>query len=109
MPYNFLVAIWRGQGHIGPALAAAQQLRHRGHGVRFIAHQEARAAIEESGYGFVHWRRTSRAIPLAPNGDFLQQAYDQFLFGPAAARAADTRDELDRAPTDAVLADIGLV
>jgi MGT family glycosyltransferase len=106
--YSFLVASWGAPGHIGPSLAAAQQLRHRGHGVRFIAREDARDAVEAAGYGFVSWRRPSNLTRLAPDGDFMQQAYDRFLVGPAAARAADTRDELDRAPTDAVLADVGL-
>lgn len=109
MPYNFLVASWGGPGHLGPTLTAAQQLRGKGHGVRFISRPDARAAVEAAGFGFVTWRRTPSFSPIAPNGDDLQKAYDHLLFGPAAARAADTREEIERAPTDALLADIGLV
>jgi MGT family glycosyltransferase len=108
MTYNFLVASWGSPGHIGPTLAAAQRLRHRGHGVRFIAREDARAAVEAAGYGFATWRRTPNLPPLAPEATWMRQACDQFLFGPAAARAADTRDEIERMPTDALLSDNAL-
>jgi UDP:flavonoid glycosyltransferase YjiC (YdhE family) len=108
MPYNFLLPSWGSPGHLGPMLTAAQQLRSRGHGVRFIAREDARAPIETAGYSFAAWQRTPNFTPIAPNGEGIRQAYDQLLFGPAAARAADTRDEIDRAPTDALLSDIGL-
>jgi UDP:flavonoid glycosyltransferase YjiC (YdhE family) len=109
MPYNFLVASWGSPGHLGPTLAAAQQLRGRGHGVRFIARADARGPVEAAGFGFATWQRTPSFTPVAPEGEFLEIAYDQLLFGPAAARAADTRDEIDRVPTDALLTDTGLI
>jgi MGT family glycosyltransferase len=110
MPHNFLIVSGGSPGHVGPMLAAAQQLRSCGHGVRFIARDDARAAVEAAGYGFVSWQRTPSFTPIAlkGNGD-LPQAYDHVLFGPAAARAADTRDEIDRAPTDAVLVDVVVI
>ena len=108
MAHNFLVASWGSPGHLGPTLTAARQLRNRGHGVRFIAREDARAAVEAAGYSFTTWRRTPSFTPIAPDGELMRKAYDQLLFGPAAARAADTRDEIDRAPTDALLSDIGL-
>ncbi len=108
MPYSFLIAAWGGPGHLGPALTAAQQLRRRGHNVRFIARADARAAVEAAGFGFAPWRRPPCFSPIAQDGDFLRNAYDHLLFGPAAARAADTRDEIAQAPTDALLTDTGL-
>lgn len=107
MPHNFLLVSGGSPGHVGPMLAAAWQLRSRGHGVRFIAREDAREAVEAAGYGFVSWQRTPSFTPIARegNGD-LHKAYDHLLFGPSAARAADTRDEIDREPTDAVLVDI---
>jgi UDP:flavonoid glycosyltransferase YjiC (YdhE family) len=108
MPHNFLVASWGSPGHLGPTLTAAQQLRNRGHSVRFIARDDARAAVEAAGYSFASWRRTPSFTPIAPDGEWMRRAYDQLLFGPAAARAADTRDEIDRAPTDALISDIAL-
>lgn len=106
MPHNFLIVSGGSPGHVGPMLAAARQLRNRGHGVRFIAREDAREAVEAAGYGFVTWQRTPSFTPIARKGDGdLPQAYDHLLFGPAAARAADVRDEIDREPTDAVLVD----
>jgi MGT family glycosyltransferase len=109
MPRHFLIASWGSPGHLGPTLTAAGQLRRRGHGVRFIARADARADVEAAGYQFATWQREPEFTPVAPGGTPLQQAYDQLLFGPAAARAADTKDEIGRAPTDAVLTDVGLV
>jgi UDP:flavonoid glycosyltransferase YjiC (YdhE family) len=108
MPYNFLIAAWGSPGHLGPALTAAQQLRGRGHNARFIARPDARDAVEAAGFRFAAWQRTPSFSPLALPGDSLRSAYDHLIFGPAAARAADTRNELGDAPTDALLTDTGL-
>jgi MGT family glycosyltransferase len=106
MPHHFLIVSGGSPGHVGPMLAAARQLRGRGHGVRFIARDDAREAVEAAGYGFVTWQRTPSFTPIGRKGaGDLPQAYDHLLFGPAAARAADVRDEIDREPTDAVLVD----
>jgi MGT family glycosyltransferase len=108
MPYNILIASWGGAGHLGPTLTAASQLRSHGHGVRFISRPDARTEIEAAGFGFVTWQRTPSFSPIANNRDGLPYAYDHLLFGPAAARAADTRDEIERTPTDALLSDSAL-
>src|SRR5262249_23090394 len=54
------------------------------------------------------WQREPGFSPIARSSDPLQYAYDHLLFGPAAARGADTRDEIERAPTDGLLADTAL-
>lgn len=108
MPCNFLVASWGGPGHLGPTLTAARQLRAHGHGVRFIARADARETVEAAGFGFATWQRQPRFSPIARSSAPLENAYDDLLFGPAAARGADTLDEIKRAPTDAVLTDSGL-
>jgi MGT family glycosyltransferase len=109
MSYKFLVASWGGPGHLGPMLAAADLLRRRGHSVRFISRPDARVPVEAAGFGFVTWQRTPNFSPIAGNSDPLRNAYDHLLFGPAAARAADTREEIERTPTDALLSDSALV
>jgi MGT family glycosyltransferase len=106
--YNFLVASWGGPGHLGPTLTAARQLRANGHGVRFIARADAREPVEAAGFGFVTWQRAPCFSPIAQSSDPLQIAYDQLLFGPAAARGADTRDEIERVATDGLLTDSAL-
>jgi UDP:flavonoid glycosyltransferase YjiC (YdhE family) len=108
MPCNVLVASWGGPGHLGPTLTAARQLRAHGHGVRFIARADAREPVEAAGFGFATWQRQPRFSPIARSSAPLENAYDDLLFGPAAARGADTLDEIKRAPTDAVLTDSGL-
>jgi MGT family glycosyltransferase len=108
MPYNFLVASWGGPGHLGPTLTAARQLRANGHGVRFIARADAREPVETAGFGFATWQREPRFSSIAQSSAPLENAYDNLLFGPAAARGADTLDEIKRAPTDALLTDSAL-
>src|SRR5215472_6322647 len=108
MPYNFLIASWGGPGHLGPTLTAARQLRAKGHRVRFIARADAREPVVAAGFGFAAWQREPGFSPIARSSDPLQYAYDHLLFGPAAARGADTRDEIERAPTDGLLTDSAL-
>lgn len=105
---NVLIACWGGAGHIGPMLTAANQLAARGHRVRFISRSDARADVEAAGFGFVTWQRTPDFAPLSDAKDGMRFAYDHLMFGPAMARAADTRDEIDRVPTHVVLCDSAL-
>jgi MGT family glycosyltransferase len=108
MSYSILIASWGGPGHLGPSLTAAGQLRKRGNRVRFISRPDGRAEVEAAGFGFVTWQRIPRISPIAQDADGLRYAYDHLLFGPAAARAADTREEIERTPTDALLSDSAL-
>jgi UDP:flavonoid glycosyltransferase YjiC (YdhE family) len=108
MPCRILVASWGGAGHLGPTLSAAGQLRRHGHSVRFISRPDAQPQVEKQGYGFVAWRRLPRFSPLSAEQAGLRYAYDYLLFGPAAARAADLREELERTPTDVLLSDTAL-
>lgn len=109
MPYQFLVASWGSAGHLGPMLAGARQLRARGHGVRFIGREGVRTAVEAAGFDCVVWQRTPSYTPLAGDTNDLGRFFDELMFGPAAAQGADSRDEIERTPTDAVLTDLGLV
>jgi MGT family glycosyltransferase len=108
MSCNFLVASWGGPGHLGPTLTAARQLRANGHGVRFIARADAREQVEAAGFDFATWQREPRFTPIAQSSNPLEYAYDSLLFGPAAARGADTLDEIKRTPTDGLLTDTAL-
>ncbi|HEU0058986.1 MAG TPA: glycosyltransferase [Hyphomicrobiaceae bacterium] len=108
MSYNILIAAWGGPGHLGPMLTAACQLRRHGHNVRFISRADARTDVASAGFGFATWQRTPSISPIARGQDGLPYAYDHLLFGPAAARAADTREEIARTPTDALLSDSAL-
>ena len=108
MSYNFLVASWGDPGHLGPTLAAARQLRARGHDVRFITRADARASVEAAGFHSATWQRTPQVSPIGQAGDPFQYAFDHLLFGPTAAQGADVCDEIRRATTDAVLTDMPL-
>ncbi len=108
MHCNILIASWGGPGHLGPTLTAARLLRRRGHSVRFISRPDARTEVEAAGFGFAAWQRTPSFSPIAEGRDGMQYAYDHLLFGPAAARAADTREEIERTPTQALLSDTAL-
>lgn len=108
MRCNILIAAWGGPGHLGPMLTAARQLCERGHSVRFISRADAREEVEAAGYSFSTWQRTPRFSPISNCRSGMQYACDELLFGPAAARAADTREEIERMPTQAVLGDSAL-
>ena len=108
MAHNFLVACWGVAGNLGPMLTAARQLRRHRHMVRFIADAEMQEEIETAGFSCAAWRRapsyselTSVMAELDPSD--LSGFCDHVLFGPASAYAADTREELGGAPTDALL------
>ncbi len=112
MSHNFLLASWGGAGNLSPLLTAARRLRRSGHVVRVIADSDVREEVEAAKFPFTAWRRapsysdlerTMTASNPSDPVDFRNFCND-VLFGPAAAYAADTRDEIDRASTDALLA-----
>ncbi|ACK52778.1 Glycosyltransferase 28 domain protein [Methylocella silvestris BL2] len=109
MPYNFLLACWGVAGNLGPMLTAGRQLRRSGHTVRLLADSALREEIEAAGFGFTAWRRAPNYSDFEPllvalDPTDLGSFSEHILFGPAAACAADTREELNAAPTDALLA-----
>ncbi|MEJ0094946.1 MAG: glycosyltransferase [Methylocella sp.] len=108
MAHSFLLASWGGPGNLAPLLTAARQLRRNGHVVRVIADPETRDEVEAAKFPFTPWSRAPSYSDLgsasnAPDPTDLRAFCDHVVFGPAAAYAADTRDEFDRAPTDALL------
>jgi MGT family glycosyltransferase len=108
MSCSILIASWGGAGHLGPMLSAARQLAARGHRVRFISRPDAREIVEAAGFSIVIWRTTPEFSRIAKNDDWLPYGFDHLLFGPAAARAADTREEAERISTDVVICDSAL-
>jgi MGT family glycosyltransferase len=104
MSYDFLLASWGTCGNLNPLLTAGRQLRRNGHGVRVMADPVMRDEVEAANFEFVTWCRAPIGIAADPTdisdmGDWARRA----IFGPAAAYAADIRDEIGRTPTDAVL------
>lgn len=112
---DYLFTTWEGGGNVPPTLGAVRRLVARGHRVRVLAEDAMRGDIEAAGGSFVPWRRApnrpDRAVATdflrdwegeGPGGD-LMRLLDQLVFGPAAAYAADTADELRRQPADVVV------
>lgn len=105
MSYNYLFACWGdGPGNLAPVLTAARRLRRRGHEVRVIADPDLREEVGAAGFPFASWRRAPRFSDVGVDPSDLRALLDRLLFAHATAYADDTRDELDRAPTDALCA-----
>jgi MGT family glycosyltransferase len=102
--YDFLLISWGTSGNLNPLLTAGRQLRQSGHRVRVLADPAMRDEVAAADFEFVNWRRapTGRAADptdVSDMGDWFRRA----AADPAAAYAADIRDEIRRSPTDAVL------
>lgn len=69
-----------------------------------MADPAMRTEVEAAGFDFVTWRRAPTGLAADPT-DFTDMAewVRRAVFDPAAAYAADIRDELGRSPADAVL------
>jgi UDP:flavonoid glycosyltransferase YjiC (YdhE family) len=104
LSYNFLLASWGTSGNLNPLLTAGRQLRQKGHGVRVIADPAMRGEVELADFEFVTWRCAPVGSDADPT-DVSDRAnwFRKAVFEPAAAYAADIRDEINRAPTDAFL------
>jgi MGT family glycosyltransferase len=102
--YHFLLASWGTLGNLSPLLTAARKLRGNGHHVRVMADPAMRAEVEVASFEFAAWRRApiGKAADPADVSD-MQDWIRRTVFEPAAAYAADVRDEIGRRPTDAVL------
>jgi UDP:flavonoid glycosyltransferase YjiC (YdhE family) len=104
MSYHFLLASWGTLGNLSPLLTAGRRLRDNGHHVRVMADPAMRAEVEAASFNFVTWRRAPIGEAADP-ADFsdMQDWIRRAMFLPAAAYAADIRDEIGRMPTSAVL------
>jgi MGT family glycosyltransferase len=102
--YDFLLVSWGTSGNLNPLLTAGRQLRQCGHRVRVMADPAMRDEVAAADFEFVTWRRapTGRAADPTDVSD-LADWFRRAAADPAAAYAADVRDEIERSPTDAVL------
>jgi MGT family glycosyltransferase len=102
--YNFLLVSWGTSGNLNPLLTAGRQLRQCGHHVRVMADPAMRDEVLAADFDFVTWRRapTGRAADPTDVSD-LRDALRRTLADPANDYAADIKDEIGRAATDAVL------
>jgi MGT family glycosyltransferase len=102
--HNFLLVSWGSSGNLNPLLTAGRQLRQRGHRVRVMADPAMRDEVAAADFDFVTWRRAPTGPDADPTdfhdmGDWFRRA----VADPAADYAADIRDEIGNASTDAVL------
>lgn len=102
--HNFLLVSWGSSGNLNPLLTAGRQLRQRGHRVRIMADPAMRDEVAAAEFDFVTWRRAPTGPDADPTnfhdvGDWFRRAVSD----PAADYAADLRDEIGNAATDAVL------
>jgi UDP:flavonoid glycosyltransferase YjiC (YdhE family) len=104
LSYHFLLASWGTLGNLSPLLTAGRRLRGSGHHVRVMADPAMRAEVEADGFEFVKWRRAPTGEAADPTDvSDIQDWMRRAIFDPAAAYAADLRDEIGRMPTDAIL------
>lgn len=114
---DFLITTWDGAGTTPPLMSVARALRTRGHAVRVLGDLSLRAEVEAAGAEHVAWTRAPQRRDRSPEsrfvrdwegdglGDFARMR-DRLAVGPAAAFAADVREELERRPADAVLIEL---
>lgn len=107
---QLVMAAWDGAGAVPPLMSVARSLVSRGHHVRVLADPVLRPDVEAAGATHVSWTRAphraarSRETLFIP--DWVQgfpAMRDNLAVGPAAAFAADVREEIERTPASAVL------
>nr|WP_146991658.1 glycosyltransferase [Bradyrhizobium macuxiense] len=102
--YDFLLASWGTLGNLSPLLTAGRRLRQRGHHVRVMADPTMRTEVEAADFEFVTWLRAPMGEAADPTDvSDIRDRMRRVVFEPCSAYAADIRDEIGRAPADAVL------
>ena len=104
MSYNFLLASFGTSGNLNPLLTAGRQLWRCGHKIRVIADPAMRDEIEAAGFECLTWRRAPTGAKADPaDVSDIRDWFRRAIFEPAHDYAADILDEINRAPTDALL------
>ncbi len=111
---ELLMAAWDGAGAVPPLMSVARALVERGHNLRVLGDPVLLSDVEAAGAEHIAWtraphRKTRSRESLFIN-DWTPEGFaamrDNLAIGPAAAFAADVRDELERRPADAVLTEL---
>jgi len=114
---DLLMTTWDGGGTTPPLMSVARALVARGHRLRVLADPVLRADIEATGAEFVSWTRAPHRRQRGYGDHFVQdwladpaegfaRMRDSLALGPAAAYAADVREELERRPAGALLTEL---
>src|SRR4051812_17605709 len=113
---KILMTTWDGAGTTPPLMSVASALVNRGHEVRVLADPVLRPDVEATDAEHLSWssapHRTSPALDshfvrdweAGPGGFALMR--DNLAVGPAAAFAADVREELNRSRPDVLLTEL---
>ncbi len=111
---DLLLTAWDGAGAVPPLMSVARALIERGHSVRVLGDPVLRPDVEALGGEHISWRRAphrkTRSLETLFINDWGPAGFgamrDNLAVGPAAAFAADVREELERRPADAVLTEL---
>jgi MGT family glycosyltransferase len=115
---DFLMTTWEGSGTTPPLMSVAGALVERGHAVRVLADPTLREEVEAVGAHHLSWTRAPHRTTRSPEADFIRdwggagpaeefaRMRDRLAVGPAAAFAADVREELERQRPAAVLTEL---
>jgi MGT family glycosyltransferase len=113
---DILMTTWDGAGTTPPLMSVARALVSRGHNVRVLADPVLRDEVEATGAEHLSWTRAPHKTVSGPEGDFVRdweagpegfaRMRDRIAVGPAAAFAADVREELERRRPDCVLTEL---
>ena len=97
---DYLFITWDGGGNVPPAMAIGEELRRRGHGVRFLGHAGQRPALEAAGFEV---EPTVESRPFAAS-DGVSPIPMARMFGDRGL-GRDALAALARHPADLVVAD----
>lgn len=111
---ELLLAAWDGAGAVPPLMSVTRALAGRGHAVRVLGDPVLRPEVEAAGAEHISWTRAphrkTRSLDTLFINDWGPAGFgamrDNLAVGPAAAFAADVREELERRPADAVLTEL---
>jgi MGT family glycosyltransferase len=114
---EFLMTTWDGAGVTAPMMSVARPLTARGHAVRVLADPVLAPEVRAAGAEHVAWTRAPHRRDRSRASHFVEDYHadletgfarmrDRLAVGPAAAFAADVREELERRPADVVLSEL---
>ena len=114
---ELLMTTWDGGGTTPPLMSVARALVARGHRLRVLADPVLRLDVEATGAEFISWARAPHRSERNGGDHFVRdwdgdpaegfaRMRDALALGPAAAYAADVREELERRPAAALLTEL---
>jgi MGT family glycosyltransferase len=114
---DLLMTTWDGGGTTPPLMSVAHSLVARGHRLRVLADPVLQPDVEATGAEFASWTRGPHRRERSYGDAFvrdwgvdpaesLARMRDTLALGPAAAYAADVREELERRPAKVLLTEL---